>query len=165
MKQSKRVQKEFVFEVAATPERVFPLLCPVRESDWLDGWEAQMVYSACGVAEDHAVFTTDFPERGRGVWVVSHYDPRRFEIGFTIFYTDICAERLDIVLTPVGSGSSRTRWTRTCTALSEAGERYLEHNTGEALDARMAGMQAALQKYCESGIVPGDRLAPAPQAT
>jgi hypothetical protein len=44
------MQKEFVFEVAAPPDRVFPLLCPVRERDWLEGWEADMVYSASGVA-------------------------------------------------------------------------------------------------------------------
>jgi hypothetical protein len=151
MRQSTRVQKEFVFELAAPPEQVFPLLCPVRESDWLDGWEADMVYSASGVAEDHAVFTTDFPDRGRGTWVVSHYDPQRFEIGFTIFYADACAERLDVSLTPSGPASTRTRWMRTYTALSEAGRRYLERNTGEALDARMAGMRGALQKYCETG--------------
>ena len=28
-------------EVAAAPERVFPLLCPVREGDWIAGWKAE----------------------------------------------------------------------------------------------------------------------------
>ena len=148
MTQARRLKREFVFEVAALPERVFPLLCPVRESDWIAGWEAHMVYSAGGLAEDHAVFTTDFPDRGRGTWVVSHYDPTRFEIGFTIFYPDLCVERLDVRLAPCGSGATRTRWTRTYTALSETGLCYLERNTGEALDARMDGLRVSLQKYC-----------------
>jgi hypothetical protein len=151
MTQSKRVKKEFVFEVAAPPEQVFPLLCPVRERDWIAGWQADMVYSDSGLAEDHAVFTTDFPDRGRGTWVVSHYDPQRFEIGFTVFYPDACVERLDVQLAPRGPGSTRTRWTRTYTALSETGLRYLERNTGEALEARMDGLRAALQKYCAPG--------------
>ena len=35
----------------APPDRVFPLLCPVREYDWIDGWECRMVYAETGVAE------------------------------------------------------------------------------------------------------------------
>ena len=155
MTQTTRAQKEFVFEVAWPPEKVFRLICPVREGDWIEGWKADMVYAASGLAEDHAVFTTDFPDRGHGTWVVSHYDAQRFEIGFTIFYADACVERLDVRLTPCSPAGTRTRWTRTYTALSEAGRRYLERNTGEALDARMAGLRAALQKYCEIGAIRG----------
>jgi len=151
MTQLKRVKREFVFEVTAPPERVFPLLCPVRERDWIEGWQADMVYSDSGLAEDHAVFTTDFPDRGRGTWVVSHYDPKRFEIGFTVFYPDTCAERLGVKLSACSSGGTRARWTRTYTALSETGSRYLERNTGEALDTRMAGVRDALQRYCDTG--------------
>ena len=61
----------------ATPETVFPLLCPVREYDWLEMWDCTMVWSASGVAEQDCVFTTAFPDAGREVWVVSRYEPGR----------------------------------------------------------------------------------------
>lgn len=43
-------------------ERVFPLLCPVREREWLQGWDATMVCSESGVAEPGCVFTTVGPK-------------------------------------------------------------------------------------------------------
>jgi hypothetical protein len=148
---SRRVQKVFTFDVPARPEQVFPLLCPVRESEWLDGWSAEMVYAASGVAEDHAVFVTDFSERGRDIWIVSHYDPARLEIGFTIFHAGEHVERLDIALGPDGSGGTTNRWTRTYTALTDAGIEALERATGPSLDTRMAGLEAALRHYCATG--------------
>ncbi len=148
---SGRVQKVFTFDVPAPPEQVFPLLCPVREREWLDGWSAEMLYAVSGTAEDHAVFVTDFPDRGRSTWVVSHYDPARREIGFTVFHAGELAERLDIALAPDGSGGTTTRWTRTYTALGEAGTRHLERATGQPLDARMAGVEAALRHFCATG--------------
>jgi polyketide cyclase/dehydrase/lipid transport protein len=148
---SQRVQRVFTFDVAAPPEQVFPLLCPVREREWLDGWSAEMVYAVSGVAEDHAVFVTDFPDRGRATWVVSHHDPVRLEIGFTIFHAGDLVERLDIALAPDGSGGTTARWTRTYTALDEAGIKGQERATGESLDARMAWVEAALRHYCATG--------------
>lgn len=110
-----------------------------------------MVYAVSGAAEDHAVFVTDFPDRGRGTWVVSHYDPARLEIGLTVFHAVEHMERIDIALEPDGSGGTTTRWTRTYTALDEASTRHLERATGQPLDARMAGVKAALQHYCATG--------------
>lgn len=35
----------------AAPEGVFPLLCPVREYDWIEPWRCRMIYSQSGFAE------------------------------------------------------------------------------------------------------------------
>jgi hypothetical protein len=37
---AKRVTHTYTQKLDATPERVFPLLCPVREAEWADGWQA-----------------------------------------------------------------------------------------------------------------------------
>ncbi|HYK92235.1 MAG TPA: hypothetical protein VE398_25965 [Acidobacteriota bacterium] len=71
----------------ASPEKVFPLLCPVREADWLPGWQYQLIYSDSGFAELGCVFTTPnatssgspSPEK---TWIVTDYDPKAFQIGF-----------------------------------------------------------------------------------
>jgi hypothetical protein len=72
-----RVVKEYVHEVHARPEKVFPLLCPVREYEWIEGWNCDMLYSESGVAEDNCVFRTHLPDRGEATWVVSKYDRAR----------------------------------------------------------------------------------------
>ena len=52
------VQKTLTFKQLnnAEPEKVFPLLCPVREKDWLDGWNYKMIYSKSGLIEKNCVF-------------------------------------------------------------------------------------------------------------
>jgi hypothetical protein len=56
-----RVVHEFTQTNPAAPEKVFPLLCPVREGDWLLGWKYRLIYSDSGVAELGCVFTTPNP--------------------------------------------------------------------------------------------------------
>ena len=59
-----------VMQLAASPGEVFPLLCPVREYEWIDVWQCEMIHSASGVAEAGAVFRTAFPQDGPpDVWV------------------------------------------------------------------------------------------------
>jgi hypothetical protein len=35
---SGRITRRHTQHIEAPPEHVFPLLCPVGEEDWLDGW-------------------------------------------------------------------------------------------------------------------------------
>ena len=56
---SRRVTHEYIQTNAASPERVFPLLCPVREADWIPGWRYKLIYSESGVAELGCIFATE----------------------------------------------------------------------------------------------------------
>ena len=58
-----RATRTFVQKLVAPPERVFPLLCPVREADWLDGWDPLAVYTDSGIAEPGCVFITKAGQR------------------------------------------------------------------------------------------------------
>jgi hypothetical protein len=53
-----RATRTFTQKLAAPPERVFPLLCPIREADWLEGWDPLVVFTNSGVAEPACVFMT-----------------------------------------------------------------------------------------------------------
>lgn len=50
---TERVRKQFSRSqhVHASPEAIFPLLCPVREYDWIPGWDCRLVYTESGLAE------------------------------------------------------------------------------------------------------------------
>jgi hypothetical protein len=61
--------------VDAEGTAVFPLLCPVREYDWIDVWSCDVIYSESGIAELGCVFLTDLPGRGTETWVVTRFEP------------------------------------------------------------------------------------------
>jgi hypothetical protein len=149
--QSRRVVRRYRYEIDASPERIFPLLCPVREYDWIDGWTAQVLYSQTGVAEKDCVFMTQRPGRPEATWVVSLYDPPH-RIEFAIFHGREVVEKLDVALEPTG-GRTALRWARTYTSLCPAGDRFLEAYTGEALDQAMAHLSRALQHYLQTGAL------------
>ena len=41
--------------INAPVEDIFPLLGPIREYDWIPGWEADMIWSESGFAEEGAI--------------------------------------------------------------------------------------------------------------
>jgi len=53
-----RVSRTSVQHLAAKPAVVFPLLCPVREADWIDGWDPISVFTNSGAAEPDCIFVT-----------------------------------------------------------------------------------------------------------
>jgi hypothetical protein len=77
-----QVLKTYQQRNQGTPEAVFPLLCPVREHYWLDGWKAEMIYSQSGIAEENCVFTTGNVNGKEIVWTCTKYDPDKFQIHF-----------------------------------------------------------------------------------
>lgn len=121
---ARRKIHEYAGFISAPPERVFPLLCPVREYEWLDGWKCRMIYSDSGVAEDNCMFETNNLE-GRMTWVVSRYEPSR-RIEFVTFVPDRMTQRLSIMLEAQGS-STRIHWTRKFTGLSDEGNQAIEY--------------------------------------
>ncbi len=63
-------------------EQVFPLLCPVREKDWLDGWEYKMIHSKSGLIEKDCVFSTPNTGKLETIWQVTQYDKLNYKIEF-----------------------------------------------------------------------------------
>lgn len=136
----------------APPGEVFPLLCPVREVDWIPAWRCQMIWSDSGVAENNCVFMTDFPEfRGREVWVVSRYAPPE-AIEFVR-----CAPhrvtRLEILLEPDGGGGTRAQWTHTTTSLSEEGNLQIAHLEDGRYETEMRTLERLLTHYLATGTM------------
>src|SRR5207248_4611923 len=74
-----RATHTFRQKLCAPPARVFPLLCPVRETDWADGWLPDVVISSSGIAEGDCIFIT--PDKpGKAIWYVTHHEPQNWFI-------------------------------------------------------------------------------------
>lgn len=61
---------------------VFPLLCPVLEREWIDGWDCNMIYTKSGYIEEDCVFTTTQHGNRETVWHVTHYNKENYTLEF-----------------------------------------------------------------------------------
>ena len=146
-----RKTKEMTMAINAAPERVFPLLCPVREYEWIAPWQCDIVYSDSGIAENNCVFATDLPDRGGPeIWTVSRYEPNH-RIEFVRFTTGEKIVKLDIVLTPTASGHCEILWRKVFTGLSEEGNRVIDTLAGNQFDIETSMIEKMLNHYLDTG--------------
>jgi hypothetical protein len=143
--------RSYTHSVEALPDAVFPLLCPVREYEWIPTWACRMVHSDSGVAELGCIFATSLPHTGEAIWTVSRYEPPH-RIEFVIVGGQgHHVERLVISVEPVGADRSTLTWTRTYTGLDGRGNAFIEQQTAGPLDERMEALMALLEHFCRTG--------------
>jgi hypothetical protein len=151
LKQSLTVEYKDTWLVQSSSAEVFPLLCPVREYDWIDYWSCEMVHSRSGVAEEDCIFRTCFPNQGLMTWVVSRYEPPT-AIEFTCMVPDSHVMRLKIALQP-GGNATCLHWTRRLISMSEAGDARIAAYTPAAHTAMMSRVNALLVHYLATGTM------------
>jgi hypothetical protein len=147
----KRVVRTATFKLAGPPSKVFPLLCPTREYDWIEGWRCDLVYSQSGVAEDGCVFRTDLPaEPGPELWVVTRYEPVK-AIEFVRVTPGVRTVKLDIWLSDNGDSTTLVLWRQTVTGLSDAGNEWVSGYSPEAYQQRITVVETMLNHYLATG--------------
>ena len=132
---------------AAPPGDVFPLLCPVREREWVDGWEADVLHSASGLAEPGCVFVAYPGSDHAATFVVTRHEPPR-AIEFAIF-DGALVQTLLIELAPAAGGTDMT-WTRAYTATTAEGNAWIEANVPAAVEARLGALEGMMGRYLAS---------------
>jgi len=148
MATQRRLDLSYTTTLPASPERVFPLLCPVREYDWIEGWRCRMVHTGSGIAELDCVFRTD--RDGDSLWTVSRYEPSR-RIEFVITTDAVLLSRLEITLADEVGDRTVITWRRVYTAVGPGGEARLDALTEEAFESRMQSLNRMLSHYLERG--------------
>jgi len=124
----RRAKTDYTHEVEAPPEAVFPLLCPVREYEWVEGWTCEMVFSESGVAEENCVFRTGGAPHGVATWCVTRYElPAKIE--FVVVAADMVM-RLSITLERTAAGT-KLHWVRLFTGLTDEGNAHAGDRTVE----------------------------------
>lgn len=146
-----RVVHEFLQTNSATPEKVFPLLCPVREAEWVPGWQYRLIYSASGVAEPGCVFTTPNPDGSETTWQVTHYDEQNFAIHFAWIQPGMIAAQIEIRLGSADEHQTYARIKYTYTGLSAAGNSELQRYDNEWFRHKMLSWQSAINTYLDTG--------------
>ncbi len=124
--QVKRAVRTYRQTINAKPDEVFPLLCPVREAEWLDGWNYTMIYSASGLVEEGAVFSTSNPGDEDTIWVVTRHDPAARRVEFARFTPHSRTCFLKIAVSALGDDRSHVDVSYTYTSIGPAGSRFIE---------------------------------------
>ncbi len=144
-----RVRFRQTQHIRAEPEAIFPLLCPVREFDWIPTWDCDLVYTASGVAEEGCVFQTESGDGGADTWVVSRYEPPA-RISF-VRVDRLRTIRYDIHLRPESDGSTTLAWEQEITALDDRGDHHVAGQRQEDFAALIGKVERMLEHYLQTG--------------
>ena len=137
--------------IHARPDVVFPLLCPVREAEWLDGWDYKMIYSESGVVEEGAVFTTPHTGEPDTIWIVTRYDPDHHMVEFARFTPDSRTCTLKIAVKVLEGKKSQVDIDYTYTGITPAGNQFIDEFTGELFIAGVTFWENAMNHYLATG--------------
>lgn len=145
-----RVVRTYRQTIDASPEIVFPLLCPVREVEWLDGWAFTMLYSASGLIEEGAVFTTSFDEPDT-VWLVTRHDESAGVVEFARLTPQSRTCLLKLTVMPCGEGRTHVDVSYAYTSIGHSGEAFLEAWTNEAFLDDMRSWERSMNHFLKTG--------------
>jgi hypothetical protein len=145
-----RIIRSYIMNIDGTPNDVFPLLCPVREYDWIQPWQCEIVYTDSGIAELDCVFKTNFPDDGpEDTWVVSRYEPDKY-IEF-VRINSLRSIRYSIELNQQDNGSTQAKWEQVITGLNSEGDVFVAGLTDETFFERMETLQNMINHYLKTG--------------
>jgi hypothetical protein len=147
---ARRVSRTYTQHLISSPDTVFPLLCPVRETDWINGWDPLLVVSDTGVAERDCTFiTTALPSNS--IWYITRHEPDSGFIEMLKLTPGVTACRLSIQLRAVPSGSEADV-TYCHTSLGPEGDAFVATFTEDYYLKFMQDWEVRLNHYLRHGI-------------
>lgn len=134
--------KEFSFSA----KKVFEQLCPLKEYDWIDGWECEIISSNNGYAQKDCVFTTlGGANLGTGVWTFTKYEPNK--VIELLIINEIVIEQTLIELKENVDGMTTGTWSMKYTALNEKGNSFIDSmpDNSKELEVALEGLEYFLK--------------------
>ncbi len=148
---AKRITRSYRQAINADPQTVFPLICPVREAEWLDGWDYDLIYSESGYAEEGCVFISRQEGENDTIWVITKHNKDRGIVEFARITPGSRATKLTVSIKDEKEGKSWIEIAYTFTALNEEGNRFIEDLTEERFNEGMKFWEASMNHYLETG--------------
>ena len=150
----RRVKHSYTQSINGTPGQIFPLLCPVREADWIPGWATDWVISDSGVAEQGCMFQTP-PRPGSGgaasIWLITHHDADALEVEMFKVTPGFTVGKLQISMSAQNKRLTNVTIAYEFTSLGPLGDTYLEGFTAQWYEGFMHVWEAQMNHYLETG--------------
>jgi hypothetical protein len=135
-----------------SPEMVFPLLCPVREKDWIDGWDYKMIFSKSGLIEKGCVFSTSHHGSAETIWYVTDHDPSSHRIQFLRVTPNEEVVKIDITLSDNGNGTTTSLICYQYTGLTESKNQWIGQELDSEFEKNMVYWEKAINHFLQNGI-------------
>jgi hypothetical protein len=156
-----RVRRRYVQRLVRPPAVVFPLLCPVLEAAWIDGWDPLLVVSASGVAEPDCVFTTP-AQPVDAIWYVTRHEPEAGFVEMLKITPQVTACRLTIQLRAAADDEGcEAEITYLHTSLGPQGDVFVAAFTEAHYRAFMQEWEARMNHYLVHGTALRSAATPA----
>jgi hypothetical protein len=147
---AKRVTRQYMQTIDAAPSEVHALICPVKEAEWLEGWDYDLIYSQSGVAEYGCVFTS----RSAGeetIWLITKRDDGACETEFARITPGSRVALVAVRIADGGNQTSRVHISYTITALTAAGNAFIDNFTQDNFVKDMQFWEATMNHYLKTG--------------
>jgi hypothetical protein len=144
-----RVSHTYKQRLNGSMSKVFPLLCPVREAEWIDGWNPVLVLTQSGYAEQDCVFITDAKVHD-AIWFITRHDPARGFVEMIKVTPGVTACKLTIRVRPAKPGCE-AEITYSHTSLGPEGDVYIAGFTAEYYVQFMREWESRLNHYLKHG--------------
>ena len=148
---AKRVSRDYVQTIQARPSVVHSLICPVKEAEWLDGWDYQLIFSHSGFAEKGCVFTSRGVGEKDTIWLITKRDDDAHETAFARITPESRVAEVTVRIEDAGQQASRVHINYTITAITEEGNRFIENFSEENFVKDMKFWEATMNHYLATG--------------
>ena len=136
-------------KIIAKPSLVFPLLCPNREIDWVNGWMPDEIISNTALAEKDCIFTTS-NEEGRAYWVVTVYEPEEFRMEIVKIVPESFVTNIYIKINETKKGSDLVV-TYQITSIGKSGNKKVKNFTKKHYKSFMEAWERELNYFLITG--------------
>lgn len=148
-----RVIRKAEMNLNADAKTVFPLLCPVKEDDWIDGWAdvCTIIYTDSGIAEEACVFETGIPGGDLELWICSKYDAGNCEIEFVKHVLGKAIIKWHMAVIDLPGGKSKIESVYNATGMGNAGMAYVKMLEEKGLDELFSHLEEEINYYIATG--------------
>lgn len=143
-----RVERTYTQKLHGKPDFIFPLLCPVRETEWAAGWNPLAVFTQSGFAETDCVFMTG-EENPESIWVMTSFDTDRHRLEIVKVTPGMTVGRISIALKESESGGTDAEVVYKYTAISPDGEEFVRGYSDDFFRRFMQFSESALNDYLD----------------
>ena len=145
----KSIQHSTEFDIEQSVEEVFPLFSPEGEKHWVPDWDYENITGGTTELCEDYIFLTQHHDHaaGKAIWIVKTYEPEAHRIQFYKVEPEDKVGVISVQCTPLGSSATRVNVSYAYTALSRAGEDFLDNFTEAAYRAYIGEWKILLERY------------------
>ena len=139
--------------INAPVEIAFPLVCPVREYDWIPGWKCNLLYCPGGRNEKGVVFEEKMSSPfllnkigGKTTWTTLLYDKVNYRVHFS-WDNKISSSIYKMEMFPIDSSKTRVSLSLNLKIIDDQGSRLKDPESKYKIWFLIEGLAAMLKLY------------------